>query len=86
MPSLSGRETNAHQRIKVIVYSNDISGQACVLLCLFHISQTKSAVIKETLDAEWVLVMSQRSQETQALLGQVPGPVNLNKPAVPIEF
>lgn len=56
------------------------------LVWLFHLSQLKSAVIKWALHAEWHLLMSQHSQDTQALLGQVTGSVTLNKPAVPIEF
>lgn len=55
------------------------------LAWLFHLSKPKSAVIKRVLHAEWHLLMSQPSQDTRALLGQVTGSVTLNRPAVPTE-
>lgn len=55
------------------------------LAWMFHLSKPKSAVIKRVLHAEWRLLMSRASQDTQALLGLVTGSVTLNKPAVPIE-
>lgn len=59
------------------------------MLCESHLGvvgslvpQPKSAVIKRDLHPEWRLLVSQRSQDTQALLGQVTGSVSVNKPAV----
>lgn len=52
---------------------------------LFRLSEPKSAVFKRALHAEWHSLMSQPSQDTRALLGQVTGSVAPNKPAVHTE-
>lgn len=56
-----------------------------VKVTLAWLSKSKSAIIRWVLHRDWHLVMSQCSQDTQALLGQVTGSVTANKPAVLIE-
>lgn len=56
-----------------------------VKVTLAWLSKSKSAIIRWVLHRDWHLVMSQCSQDTQALLGQVTGSVTANNPAVLIE-